>query len=84
MKKLSYYERLLTSLARLNLREIDILLIDNVWNDLSNEQLSKVKNYLNKYLSNPETTCLFSCSHTEKLEDLSLKNVSMHAGILEV
>ncbi len=79
---LSFYERYLVSIARLSLRKIDLLLVDNVFEKLSkNNESENIKNILKeKFSSQKDLTMIVATSDKTIAKQLAKRNVYLKAG----
>lgn len=81
-KKLTNMQRVLLSFARLNLRKLDILLIDNIW-DFPNEELLYIKNAVRTLIEENNCTLVLSSEQEKYVDDLDCEFVKIHAGIID-
>ena len=81
VKKLKNLQRYLLSFARLNLRKLDILLVDSIWDN--KEDIETLKNALNILVQENACTTIISTENEENTDDLGYKKLNMHAGILD-
>lgn len=81
-KKLSYFEKQKLALARLSIRKLDILLIDNIFALLDKAEIAEIFSYLKEYFFNQNILIIFS-SHKSMIEYYNdIKEVPMNAGII--
>lgn len=82
MRNLSYFLRLKSAIARMSIRKIDILLIDNIVPMLKKDELLEIKNILLDNFFNENTTCIFAMEDESLAQDFNLNIINMHAGII--
>lgn len=82
VKKLNNVQRYLLAFARLNLRKINILLVDNIW-DLPKDELESIKKALQILIEENECTVIVSSEKEEYVSDLGFEMVKIHAGIID-
>lgn len=71
-ENLSLYEQYLVCFARLGLREIDLLLVDDVFKNLSKKEVTTIKEIIKQqFLSNKKLTSIVATSNEELAEELS-------------
>ena len=80
---LSFYEKLMVSFARLLLRNIDYLLVDNVLGELNDEQKTQFKSVLKNYFNDANITCIIASESLSYVEDMGLRIVNMKAGCIQ-
>lgn len=83
MKKLNYFLRLKSAIARMAVREIDFLLVDNIFPLLSTDEALEIKNILKEGFFNENTTCLFAVEDDKLANEFGLDIINMHAGIID-
>lgn len=83
VKKLSLFEKKKVALARLYLRDVKVVYIDDITSGLSKEDEKKlwdIATSILKYLTNKGTTIIFSTSSKEEAISISDSIVVMHYG----
>ena len=80
--KLSYFEKQKLALARLSMRKLNILLIDNIFVSLDKKEIEEIFNYLEDYFFNQNMIVLLTSNNSlkEYCEDIS--EVQINAGII--
>lgn len=81
VKKLKSKQRYMLAFARLNLRKLDILLVDNIWNNI--EDLEDIKKALLLLADENKCTVIIASEDEGVISDLDFKIVKMHAGIID-
>lgn len=76
--KLSLYQKYLVSIARLSLRKLDIVLIDNIFEELSEQENIELLTLFKKYFINNNTLVLFATS-----SELIAKSIASKLYFLE-
>ena len=61
--KLSLYQKYLVSIARLSFRKLDIVLIDNIFEELNEQENIELLTLIKKYFINSNTLVLFATSN---------------------
>lgn len=83
VKDLSLYQKYLISFARLSFRKLDIALVDNLFDDLSEKEIEIIKNLITEmFVKNGVTTLLVSNEKTT-FEDIANKFVYFNNGSIE-
>lgn len=71
-ESLTLFEQYLVSLGRLALRDLDLLLIDNIFEKLNKKQTNEILNLLNEhFLNNKKLTSIIATSDEELADKLS-------------
>lgn len=83
MKKLNYFLRLKSAIARMAVRKIDIILVDNIFPLLNECEYNEIKQILQEQFFNEQTTCLFAIENDTYSKDFGLDIVNMHSGIVD-
>ncbi len=78
--KLTPFQKYLVSFARLSLRKIDILLVDNIFEDLSTAECREIIKIIKKYFSS--STILISTSSLEVAEKMECRNIYLKYGAI--
>jgi len=82
VKQLSNYQKILVQLARVHLRNIEIYLIDNIFQDVTaDEEAILVKHLLN--LQKKEATFIVATSKPNLAKKLSNKIIHLKFGSIE-
>ncbi len=78
--ELSLYEKYVVSLVRLSLRPLDIVLIDNIFEELSNDEVSNILEIVKKIFIDKNVTTLIASSKEELLKDVCSRFVHFEYG----
>ena len=78
--ELSLYEKYVVSLVRLSLRPLDIVLIDNIFEELSNDEISNILEIVQKIFIDKNVTTLIASSKEEILKDVCSRFVHFEYG----
>lgn len=81
VKELSKFERIKVALARLSLRNVEIFLIDNIFNDLDDKELIEVTNLLKSLIKNNNSAAIVMCETRKiaKMFGFKIKKIKMGA-----
>jgi multiple sugar transport system ATP-binding protein len=82
VKDLSMYDRYYVSLARLGYRKIELLLIDNIFEELDEKECKNLLNLIKKDYSKQGTTILYATSDEKLAESISTKIVKLNDGVI--
>ena len=81
--ELPLYERYLASFARLKLRKLDLVLIDNIFDNICDENKELlIKLIFEKFVSNAELTSIIATSNMEIANKLGTRNIYFKSGSL--
>lgn len=79
--RLSLYEKFLVSFARLKLRKLDLLMVDDIFEKLSEKELKNIVKIIEeKFLSNQELTMIVATSSSHIASKLSNNKVYFRFG----
>ncbi len=83
VKNLSLFNKYILSIARLSFRKIEIVLIDNIFDKLSDEDLDRIKELIKKeFLANKVTTIIATTSQNI-CKDLTKRILKFKLGSIE-
>lgn len=82
VKELSYYDKVKLSIARLSLRKIDLLLVDDVFENLDTKEQAKIIDYL-KEINEEDTTSIIATSNKKLVNQLGNNIIKIKFGSLE-
>ncbi len=83
IEELSLFEKYVISLARLSLRKLDIILIDNVFDYLNEKESEEIVSILKeKFISNENLTSIVATSSEQIANELSSRKVYFKSGSL--
>ena len=80
--KLTNYQKYLVSLARLSFRKLDILLVDNIFEELSSSEVKEILKLIKKYLVKTDTTLLVATSSDEIADKLEGRHIYLKNGAI--
>ncbi len=83
IKKLSYFEKQKLALARLSMRKLNILLIDNIFASLGSDEIAEIFTYLKEYFINQNMIILLASHKPLKEYFEETIEVHMNAGIIQ-
>ncbi len=81
--KLTNFEKYLVSIARLSFRKLDICLIDNIFEELTEKEVKELVKLFKKYFINKSTTVILATSSEELAKSLATKIVYLKYGAVE-
>lgn len=82
IKDLSLYERYYVSLARLSYRPLELLLVDNIFEQLEEKQIKEFLNIIKKSAHANNTTLLISTSDPKIAEQISARVIELNEGVI--
>ena len=82
MKDLQYFDRVKVALARFQLRQLDILLIDDVFSRLGESEIKKVVKYINTIVKDNHCSCLIAVENKDMFSYINGKQVIIDNGSL--
>ena len=80
--KLSLFQKYLVSVARLSFRKLDVVLIDNIFEELSEQENKELLKLFKKCFNSKETTLLLATSNEEIARSLSTRVVGLEYGVI--
>ncbi len=78
--ELSAYQKYIVSLVRLSLRPLNVVLIDNIFEDLTSEEISNILELVKKLFIEKSVTTLIASSKEELLKDICSRFVHFEYG----
>ena len=82
VKDLSMYDRYYVSLARLSVRKIELLLIDNIFEELDEKETKALMSVIKKDYVKNGTTIVYATSDEKVAEAISTKIVKLRDGVV--
>lgn len=83
VKNLTVFEKYVLSIARLSLRELDLVLIDNIFEKLSSEEFEKISELLKKHFLQPKVTTVVATTSAEIAKTLTKRTIKFKLGSIE-
>ena len=80
--KLTLFQRYLVSIARLSFRNLDILLIDNIFEELSKDEIAEFLKLVKKYLYRKGITVVYATSDKSLAKKVAQKIVYLDYGVI--
>ena len=80
IKELTLFEKYIVSIARLSLRKIDLLLVDNVFEGLEDNQINILLNLIEKHIISKENTVIIATSCSSLTENLTTRKIYFKSG----
>lgn len=84
VNKLTLCEKYILSIARLSFRNIELILIDNIFENLSEEELEKVKELIKKDFLAKKTTTIIATTSQGISKDLTKRTIKFKLGSIEL
>lgn len=82
--KLSLYEKYLVSVARLSFRnQLDLVLIDNIFEELSQNETKELIKLFKKYFAKPNTLLVIATSDEQIANSIATKKVFLKYGTID-
>lgn len=81
--KLSLFEKYLVSIARLSFRKLDILLIDNIFEELSSQETKELIRLFKKCFVGENTLVMLATSSEDVAEQMGARNIYLKYGSVE-
>lgn len=82
VKLLSEFEKYLLSLARTAVRQVDILLVDNIFDSLSEEEKDVFISKIKQLYYNDKTICIFSTEEKENVSLFDARVININNGVI--
>ncbi len=83
IENLSLFQKYILSFARLSLRKLDVILIDNIFEQLSNDELDIVQGLIMKEYLKQGVTTIFATTSSSIAKALSKKIIKFKLGSIE-
>lgn len=80
--KLSLFQKYLVSIARLSFRKLDIVLIDNIFEELSVQENKELLKLFKKYFVNKNTLVLVATSDEKIAKSIATRVVNLEYGVI--
>ncbi|MBS7404074.1 MAG: ATP-binding cassette domain-containing protein [Eubacteriales bacterium] len=80
VKNLSLFEKYILSIARLSLREIELVLIDNIFEKLSQEEYEKICELIKKQFLQNKVTTVIATTSPSVAKDLTKRTIKFKLG----
>lgn len=80
VKNLSLFEKYVLSIARLSLREIELVLIDNIFENLSQEEYEKICELIKKQFLQNKVTTVVATTSPSVAKDLTKRTIKFKLG----
>lgn len=80
VQDLDLYEKYLLSFVRLSLRKLDILLVDNIFEKLSEEEGKAFAKLISDVFVNKDTTIIIVCDKYELIKDICPRQICFVSG----
>ena len=80
--KLSLFQKYLVSIARLSFRKLDVVLIDNIFEELSETETKELIKLFKKYFVNKNTLVLFATTKEEIAKSVATRIICLENGVI--
>ncbi len=80
VKNLSLLDKYILSIVRLTYRKLDILLIDNIFEELDEQATKKIISLIKKYFVKAQTTIIYATSDAELAKAISTRIINVELG----
>lgn len=80
VKNLTLFEKYILSIARLSLREIELVLIDNIFENLSQEEYEKICELIKKQFLQNKVTTVIATTSPSVAKDLTKRTIKFKLG----
>ena len=81
--RLSLFQRYLVSVVRLSFRKLEIVLIDNIFEELTEEENKKLIALFKKQFIKPNSVVIYATSDEEKAKAMSTDIIKIKYGVIE-
>ena len=83
VKNLTLFEKYVLSIARLTLRELEIVLIDNIFEKLSSEEFEKISELVKKHFLSKKLTTVVATTSSDVAKTLTKRSIKFKLGSIE-
>ncbi len=83
INKLTLFQKYLVSLARLSLRNLELVLIDNIFEELNNNEKETIIEIIKKYYLQNKTTLVIATSSNDIAKSLTKRIIKFKLGSIE-
>lgn len=80
VSELSLFEKYVISIARLCFRELDLVMIDNILDNLADDEREKLIEIINKKFNNKKTTLIVSTANEDFTKNLCKRRIYFKSG----
>jgi len=81
--KLSLFEKYLVSIARLTFRKLDLVLIDNIFEELTPQECKELIRLFKKHFVKPSTLVIIATSSEEIASQIATRSIVLKNGAIE-
>lgn len=83
VKNLTLFEKYVLSIARLTLRELELVLIDNIFEKLSSEEFEKISELVKKHFLSKKLTTVVATTSGDVAKTLTKRSIKFKLGSIE-
>lgn len=81
--KLNLYQKYLVSVARLSFRNLDLVMIDNIFEELTDNETKELIKLFKKYFANKNTLVLFATSDKKIADKFATRTINLEYGVIK-
>ena len=83
VKNLTLFDKYVLSIARLSLRNLELVLIDNIFEKLTQEQYERISELIKKQFLSNKVTTVVATSSLDVAKDLTKRIIKFKLGSIE-
>ena len=83
IQDLDLYEKYLISFVRLSMRELKVLLVDNIFDKLADEESNAFINLINDLFLSKKVTTIVVCDNYEKVKSICSREIHFTSGSID-
>ncbi len=80
--KLTPFQKYLVSIARLSFRKLEIVLIDNIFDELTETEIKELTKLFKKYFTNKDTLVLLATTREDVAKSLATRTICLESGVI--
>lgn len=80
--KLSLFQKYLVSIARLSFRKLDVLLVDNIFDELTKEESKELLKLFKKYFVDKNTLVLLATTNENIAKNIATRTLCLENGVI--
>lgn len=80
--KLSLFQKYLVSIARLSFRKLDVLLIDNIFDELTKDETKEILKLLKNHFIDKSTLILFATANENIAKGIATRTLCLENGVI--
>ena len=83
IQDLDLYEKYLISFVRLSMRKLKVLLVDNIFDKLADEDSNALINLINDLFLSKKVTTIVVCDNFEKVKNICTREIHFTSGSID-